>query len=252
MALKLLDPSDARQRAQRSLDADKHRLVEIQDLIVQKHKELSQVEGDFTAALEKQRTQWVKELADFEEKHGVLKKQVEGLEDRKARALIPLTKLEEELHTKHRSLEDWEVQLHKKEADLADTSDTLATRLDEVAERELHVADREKAVLAKEKGIQAQADDVVVRSKQLSEAMHTATTQIADAEKVLVLREAAIKAKELRFEERVKDYDQKDKDLKKREAVLADRTATLARAFNELKTKQRGGRKRNNLPEGDS
>ena len=78
MALKLLTPTEAQGRSKKSLESEKHRLVEVQTLITQKYKELSQAEADFDAVLQRNRNQWAAEQQEHQNKVTKLQKEVEN------------------------------------------------------------------------------------------------------------------------------------------------------------------------------
>lgn len=237
MALKLLDPAVAQQKSKRTLDADKHRLIEVQTLITQKYKELGVAEASFADALKNQRTIWATE----EERHrGIilsLGNEVEALEERKKQALIPLTKKAEDLDTKASALASYKADLDKYAAKLDEERQLLANRLDEVAERELQADSVAKTLKRREEGISLQAGQITRDSANLATVMASVGQQASDKEQVLNLKKAALTSREVVLAERERKVNEKEAGFATREKALADERYALTQAAEELKKK---------------
>lgn len=238
MTLKLLSQKDANSQAKRSLESEKYRLVEVQTLITDKYKELSQAERDFADVLEKQQGVWSKELADFETKRNILKKEVEELEQSKAQALIPLTEREKMLDTKASALATREQKVAQKEADLEEKSTLLTVKLDEVADRELQADKLAKTLTQREEGVRLQAGSVTRDQALLATASTELTKRINEAEHNITLKWAAVNAKEANLLTRERKVDEAEAGFAARERAIQDKYATLERAIKQHDDKQ--------------
>lgn len=237
MAMKLLSPSEARAKAQRSEDAEKHRLVGIQALIAQKLKELADAEKAFDDATQRQRNQWATERQEHETHILSLRKTVEELEERKKQALLPLTEKAKELDTKASALDAREVELNLRAAGIDQDKELLERRLDEVAEREVQADKVAKSLEAQKKGIEGQASQVKISSAALTVAMEAASKEATERDRALQLREAAAKTREFHLEERERKVQELNDGLTKRELALADERKALTAAADELRKK---------------
>ncbi len=238
MTLKLLSQSEASSKAKRNSDAEKHRLVEVQTLITEKYKELSQAEKDFADALLKQQGVWSTHLTAFEEKRDKLKAEVEELEERKRQVLIPLTEREKMLDTKHSALVTWEDKLTTKEGDLEAKSGLLTVKLDEVAEREIQADTIAKALSHKEAGIQLQSGQIKRDQALLSTASADLSNRVNEAERNITLKWAAVNAKEASLITRETKVAEAESGFVARERSIQDKYATLERAIKQHDDKQ--------------
>lgn len=234
MALKLLSTTEASTKARKATEAEKHRLVEVQTLITQKYKELSQAETDFADALLKQQGVWADHLKTFEEKRDQLKKEVEELEERRRQALIPLTEREKMLDTKHSALVTWEESLATKEEDLEAKSGLLTVKLDEVAERELQADTMAKSLTKREEGIQLQAGQITRDQALLATASTDLTKRVNEAEHAITLKWAAVNAREQNLIERERKVQEAEAGFAARERVIQDKYDTLERTTKRI------------------
>lgn len=238
--MKLLSPVDAQNKAKKSLDAEKYRLVEVQTLITQKYKELGQAEDDFAFALKNQRAVWVEELARYDLRVFSLRNEVESLEERRRQALIPLTERAKMLDTKSSVLDAREEELDEKDADLEIEKAILVTRLDEVAERELQADKVARTLTLREEGVKAQAAQVGASSASLTVAIGQADALSRGKERELTLKEATLTGRQVHLEERERVVKVKEAGFDNREKALQDERYVLTKAAEELKKQQNG------------
>lgn len=235
--MKLLAPAEAQDKAKSKAEAHKHRLVSLEGLIQQKNKELADAEATFALTLKGQRDVWYTE----EEKHKTnilsLRKEVEGLEERRRQALIPLTERAKILDTKASALDEREVKLNKFEEGLLQEADQLVNRLDEVSERELQADKTAKTLAIQEEGIKAQAAQVAAGSASLTGAIAQATAESNKREEALVLREFAVKGKEANIAERERKVNEKEAGFDNREKAIKDQYEALRQAIEEINKK---------------
>lgn len=235
--MKLLSPSEGREKARSNEVTLKNRITELQGLIVQKYKELAQAEADFNDTLTRQRKTWSEEEKVYTSKVFIIRGEIEALEERRRQALIPLTKRAEELDTKASALAEYEKILKQSDADIADKAEMLVKRLDEVAERELQADKVAKNLAVREDGVKAQAAQVATGSVLLTEAMTKASQESAARERELSLKEASVKAKETQITERERKVNEKEAGFANRELAIKDQYEALRQAIEETNKK---------------
>lgn len=237
MSLKLLSPAVAAQQAKTKREADNSRVVEIQELIAKKLRDLADAEASFDDAMQRQRNQWA---AEEQEHHNVIlekTREAEALEERRKAALVPLTVREDELENVASALALREQKADEREHELDNTSNLLQGRLDEVSEREQRVAQAEQRLSLQSEGIKQQADDVRRGSELLTVAVTKAQSEAVSRETDLTRREAALNSREAALEERERLADVKEAGFTAREVKIVDDRATLDRAIAEYKQK---------------
>lgn len=237
MALKLLNPVAAATQAKNKRESDNARVVEIQELIAQKLRELATAEASYDDALQRQRNQWAAEQMEHQNKVLEKEQEVEALEERRKAALVPLTVREQEIENVANALALREQKAGEREHDLDEQSSALEERLDEVAERELRVADHEQSLQLQADGVKRQAQDVQRGSELLTVAVTRAQAEAVSRETDLTKREMALNAKENSLEERERIVQVKEDGFTTREVKIADDRATLERAIAESKQK---------------
>lgn len=235
--MKLLSPADAQAKAKKTLDSEKHRLVEVQTLVTQKYKELGQIESDFADALKKQRNVWAAVEQEHENKKLGLIKEVEDLEERKRQALIPLTETAKMLDTKASALDAFNLELDEREDALREEGQLFTQRLDEVAERELQADKTAKNLALREDGVKAQAAQIATSSALLTGAIAQAAQDASAKERANTLKEAELRAKEGNLQERERKVNEKESGFDNRERAIKDQYEALRQAIEETNKK---------------
>lgn len=235
MALKLLPPNQVQFQTRARSEKDERRAVELQTLIVAKHKELEELEQTFADTLKRNQGVWASE----EEAHKVrvqkLVDEVLVLEERKVQALLPLTERKKELDTIASALKEKEENLRVRETEIEERGDSLNVRLDEEGERELQCADRAATLSLQEGGLTLQREELRRMSEGFTEAMTRSTFELNNRDRALQLREAELKTKETQVLERERIAREKEIGFDARDRALKDAYETLER------TKKRHG-----------
>lgn len=229
MALKLLPPSQTQFQTRARSEKDERRAVELQELVVKKHRELSDIEKLSEEALTRNRAIWVAEEESHLLRVGELTKEVVALEERKKEAIVPLTKRKEELDTVASALRTLKESLDARRADLDEESDLLKVRLDEVSERAIQLDSRNAQLASQEEGVQAQVEHLRLTSEGFTETMAQTASAHREKERVLELREAKVHTKEMYVAERERIVKEKEKTFADRERAIQDAYETLER-----------------------
>lgn len=207
--LPLFSPSEAKTSAQKQAEGDKRRILDIQKLLADKYKELETVEGYFNASMERQRKSWEEEKQKNELALAPLRKEVEELEERRIKALIPLVNKEEEWEAIVRALRKREDSAEKREVEARGLSEALVRKLDDVSEREIQVSKKERELSRRESGIKLQEQTTKIGSESLTRLIVETRSKIDSEEKSLA--------------ERIKKVSRDEEDLTEREKSLRSR-----------------------------
>ncbi len=229
MALKLLKPPEAKQAAEVREQEEIRRADSIHKVTKELLDARNKAEAAFEETLTMQRAQFEIEEEEKRVRRHALTREVEDLEDRKARALIPIIEREAKLHNEEEALASREALLDEKESSLEEEGRILMGRLDEVSERELKAKTLSQSLVSREKGIKAQEESIKALSQKLSVAMRDFEVLTATRKGELTQTEAILNGRELALQERSKQADVRDKDQDNRDLLLKDRYETLLR-----------------------
>lgn len=237
MALKLLKPSEAKTAEEERRSEDIRRAESIRDITKSLMDENVQAEQRFHETLETQRSRWEKEDTERLARKQALEREIETLEKRRERALIPIVEREEKLHTAEEALTVREAELDERETSLDDNSRALMLRLDEVSERENKVDILQRGLTRRKSGIEAQSEQTAKNARaiavQMVEFESTRQQQLHEISQ----REAIADARLFSLDEREKRMSETDAELHRRELLLADRFGVLQRTIEEMKKK---------------
>jgi hypothetical protein len=234
MALKLLKPPEARAAAEVRDQEDLRRADSIHDVTKQLLEARAKAERDFEKTLAEQRLQFDHEQEERRLKKANLLREVEDLEDKRERALIPIIERETKLHNDEEALRLREEKLDEREASLEDEGRVLMQRLDEVSDAESKAKDISQRLVSREKGVKAQEESVAAGAKQLSSALRDFEVMRVTENNKLAKWEAVLDGRELALQERIKTADRREKEQDDRDLRLKDRYDTLIRTQNSL------------------
>lgn len=224
--MKLLNPLEAQKQTQQRNDGDKQRLVKLQELIAQKYRELAQAEESFDKALANQKTVWDKEEKEHKQNLAVSRAQTHELEERREKALIPLTFRESELNTRDSQLSLREKELTAKEADLTDKEVALVAKFDEVSERENNLVRASEAVSVREEGLVRQEEEIRNNSALLTKSFADSTAEVLRREGVLAAKVAQNEAKEAELSIRESELNEREIKVRTSEILLRNNPFT--------------------------
>lgn len=211
------------------------RTQQLEQIIRDKRKEIEQVEHIAVEALSKHGLENYEDEKRWKTRIAELTLEVEGLEQRRRTALLPLEKREKELTIKDRVLSEREEKLSIKETDLESVQEALAERLDDLSERQLTASEyatsleqRNSNLVLQESEIQKRQDALVVILRQTNEEKQINETNLSTQIALLKGREKAISQRE-------RVVEKKEKGFVSREKAILDKYETLRRAISEMK-----------------
>lgn len=236
MSMKLLSPSEAQKRARNDDALNAVRSKELSDEVNRKHVELAQMEEAGAKFLASQRARWA--LEDQEHlsyKLGLLK-EIEGLEERKRIALIPIEEREKEAENKMQEAFAVLTRATEKEKYADTMASTFEKRFDEFAEQELELKDLRSALNRREAGVKAQEKHTAQYAEGVSKAGQLFLEKSHAKEHEQEQRANDLQAIQFGLDVRKIAQDDKERELNEREINLKSRYVALEEAEKYIKS----------------
>lgn len=235
--MKLLSSFETRDKREQLNTALSSRSAGLDEAIVAKRKELLTMDEEFLRAIEHNRLTRMSEEAEWEQRNQALRAETEGLERRKAIALVPLEEREKAIENTREALLQRESNVSKREEEAEKNLELLEMRLDDASDRLANAQKRAQELSRREEGVKMQEAQTKARASEFN-ALLTDTLLNFDKQRL----EIATKLRELEGKETVlRELEARisfaEKDLVSRETRLADRYATLERATKEVQNK---------------
>lgn len=232
--MKLLTPQQLNDKKEADKVRDLIRTKEMADQATKTRKELANAEADFNQALARQRHQWALEVEQKEQVLRELKHEVEELEDRKAKALIPIDSYKEQVDQLLLLAKIAMGKADAKAEENEDLAERLQDKLDEAGAKLQDAQLLEAKLKQREYGITIQGQQVVEGHKDLNKKIAKfnadkvkAETDINERKTALALWERSLVAKDEKLSNKIKE-------LQIWERQLADQRDTLERAFKRI------------------
>lgn len=236
--MRLLTPSQGKSRRDLSIEDGERRLIELDGLLRDKRIELQKLDVAYIKKLSEGGIQRLEEETLWNEKIRKLTEEVEQLEERRKRALVPLEEKENELQDRGSVLLKREEQVKIKESDLEYTKELLEKRLDDISEREQDATDFSVALDNRKRNLELQEGQLKSRMDALTEVLRQSYEDMKLAEQEAAKYKAILKGRNITLEEREKRVEAQEKSFVSRETRLLDRYRTLQRAITETNLKQ--------------
>lgn len=219
---RIFTPAEARSQNEKREAQDKDRAQRLADTTKEILKEKGEAERDFEESMARQR----KEQEAWEEEVRIRKSNLLGeitlLEQRKERALIPLTSREAIIKSAEDALRQRESEVEKREADVADSSRRLMAKLDAVYTREEDVKMGEKRLESRKRGIEAQAAQVMEGAKALNERIETFAKYAQEKEDEFAYTKSELDARKNLYDENDKRMTERERQMKLAQERLQD------------------------------
>jgi chromosome segregation ATPase len=215
--------------------------VDLDEAIVSKRKELLSLEEEFLRTIENNRLIRLKEDVEWEQRNQVLRSEVEGLENRKLLALLPLEEREQKIQDTEEALLQRENNVSKREEEASKNLELLELRLDDASDRLQNVQKRTQELNKREEGIKAQEAVTRSRTDEFNSVLTKTLLGFDLQRNDIATKLLELEGKQVILTEKEARISAKEKDLVSRETLLQDRYQTLGRAIEEHKRK-------NNIP----
>jgi len=237
MGMRLLNPSQGKSRRDIEITTQERRIIELDSLIEQKRLELQNIDRQFVKTLTEKGAEHYEEEGKWRDKIQSFTEEVEQLEARKRRALVPLEEKETMLQDMASALFKREEQAKIKESDLIRTKELLENKLDEISEREQEATDYSLVLANRERNIQFQEVQIQERMKALTIILQESYDEIQDSQQEVATRKAIIKGRDITLDERERRVKEQEDSFANRERAIADKYKTLMRAITETNLK---------------
>lgn len=242
MALKLLSPQEVKDNATQEIAKREIRNKSTTEAAQKVNMQLAKAEADFASALARHRKEWEEEESEHVKWVQEVSKEVKELEDRREKALIPISIEKEKVDNLFKEVHELFVQVKEKEAYVERTQELLEERLDEVGGRESDVARREADLSVKEDGIKAQQELTKAGSQRLLEQQADFAARVAERDRGIKERAKELTFAELSLNAKLEGIARTLEAIKNENKRLKDLRETLDRGFEELrKLKEKNG-----------
>lgn len=236
--MKLLQPTQQNDARQSEVARDILRAKEAREIEQEWRIKLANAEADFNATLAKNRTQWEQEWEQHLADKLVMQKEIDELEAKRAKALVPIDDLERELKEKIHASEDFLLVLTQKNDDVETIRERLEDELDEVGQREQDVLRREhKAKVIDEQNkndismIQGSREQLIKMTADFKDYADKKQADLQKRETALILNERTIESRENKLMSGIRT-------LQEDNIRLADGRRQLRAAWAELEQKK--------------
>lgn len=235
--MRLLSQNEGKSQQLLTIEEQQRRSLELDSQIQQKRLELQALDRAHLAHLSSTGRERYEEETAWKAKIATLTEEVEQLEARRKKALVPLEEKEKELQDKTTALLQREEAVSLKESDNEYTREALERRLDEVGEREQEAIEFSGSLAIREANIRLQETDIKNRSEALTTLLANYQIEMVAGRKDIQEQKAVLKGRDVSITEREKEVARKEKSFIDRERRLQDRYRTLERAITEAKLK---------------
>lgn len=233
--LKVFTPAEARTAAEERQHQDATRAKTLADLTDEIVQSKNEAERDFKETMRKQSAEaeaWFTE--NTRKKNGLLR-EIEDLEARRKKALIPLLIKAEDIHSTEEALQARKLELDSRESQLEEDSRTLMRRLDEVSDKKQDLETREARLKRMELGAETQKNQVAQDAKRLSLQMAEFEQRMEEKETDFAYRQSELDARSNLFSEKENLLAERENEIEAAKRLLADQRNLLAKGFEELK-----------------
>lgn len=240
MSMRLLSPKEGKSRQELDIQSQERRIVELDALINTKRIELDNLDRQLLKILSDNGAERYNEEEEWRSKISSLTEEVEQLEARRKRALVPLEEKEKELQDKDSALLKREEQIVIKESNLEYTKEALQDRLDAVSEREQDATDYAQKLNNREFAVQFQEQQIKERMVALTTIIKEAFEDMQRSQAESAKQKAILKGREVPLLERERNVEMREKSFADRERAITDKYQTLLRAITETNLKNNG------------
>jgi len=211
------------------------RLNTVNKTLDTKRKELDSIKIEFEETLNRNKNSFQKEELEHQAKIITLKTEVEGLEKRRKKALIPLSERWNQLADINESLIKKEEELKVKEEAVEEIKDMLEERLTAVADREQEADRLGKIQAVAQSGINTQKEQVKKQAKEMANIIDKSLIDIKNKEDVLLKEKVIQEIKEKELKDKEIKLNEIEKGFANRERAIKDKYETLGLAIEEAK-----------------
>lgn len=230
----LFSPAQAKSAAEQRFTFEAQRARNLSALTDELREEQAETERMFQENMDRQKKEHEEWFVAMTTQKNNLKVDVEDLEERRRRALMPPLIKAEDIHSTEEALWARKLELDAREFDVEEESRVLMRRLDEVSSREQDVDARSKRLKRMESGAQLQHNQVSQSAKQLNLQILDFQKRSSDKEAEFAYQQSELDAKENLSRENERLIEEREREIEAGKRLLADQRLLLEKGFAEL------------------
>lgn len=237
--MRVFTPTQAKSAAEERTAKDALRAKNIAEITQELIKTKDEIEIEFANTMKQQQEVAEKWFEDNTYRKNALIQEVEILEVRRKRALMPPLIKAEDIHSTSEALHARKLELDLQQSENEEESRILMQRLDEVSTREHDIDQREKRLKVKELGCETQSNQIAKDAKRLALQMADYQRQVDEKQTDFAYRESEMDARNNLLDERERGYVIRENEIQASMRLLADQRLLLEQGFKELRLKQK-------------
>jgi len=184
----------------------------------------------------------IKESEEFErvenEKKNKLKREIEELEARKARALLPLLDREAIIKSAEDALRQREAEVERREADAEDSQRRIMQKLDDIYVREEDLRQKEARFKVQEEGGRRQREQIAQDAQRLGKSIADFVKRSDEREKEITRKRAVLEAEKNLWAQKDANLLGREQNVKKEWQKVLDGRVQLEQAWKEFRNKK--------------
>lgn len=239
MGFPVFTPAQSRTVAEQLRSKDSDRAKQLLEATEEILRAKTEAEQSFEETMQRQQKEGEEWFTEHVGKKNELKREVEELEERRKKALSPLTLKKKDLDLRDESLLARELGIQNKEVELQEESRILMRRSDEVSSRELDLDERGRRIKRTEEGARLQARQTAENAKSLNRRMAEFQVHMEQNEQGLAYRKSKQDARENLLDGIEAGFVKRENVLASEAKLLADQRVLLSKGFKELANKQK-------------
>lgn len=227
MVMRLLSPPQGKSRLASENASQEIRAQELDKLIVAKRKELNDLDNSFVFALSTKGIQNYEDEQKYKEKIKILTSEVESLEKRKERALLPIKERENDLLQNEQNLTHREDSLVLRETNLERESELILTRLSDVEKREQYSEKQRRELDTRNREIDAREKNSILTLEKVEMSVKEAEQKERETREVVATLDTEVSILRQERKELLIPIEERERSLDNRSAALTSRENSI-------------------------
>lgn len=240
MTLKVFTPAQARSMGEQRIARDSMRATSLAETTKELLDMKKEVEKSFDDEMKRQRETTEKWFEETSLRKNELLKEVEKLEDRRKKALLPPMIAAEDIHSTEEALWARKLELDSRSSEVEEESRFLMAKLDANSSKEQDLDEREKRMKVMELGVETQRNQISQELKQFNIKLVEFNNKIEEKEKEFAYRDSELDARKNLYDENDRSLIAREKEMESAHRLLADQRLLLSKGFEELRSKTHG------------
>lgn len=235
MAFEVFTPARASSAAEERAAKDALRARNLAETTKELLITKDEVEMEFDQTMKRQQQEaegWFQ--VEMERKTKLLK-EVEQLEERREKALMPLLIKSEDIHSVEEALSARKLELDAQEVEIEEHSRLVMLKLDELSSKEQDYDERNKRLKRQETAGETQRNQITHELKQLNVQIEEFQKKSEERETDFAYRQSELDALENLYKERELGFARREEEIEASRRLLDDGRLLLEKGFAELR-----------------